>query len=149
VQVLFALRFVVAFALAQHKDVRDDAVGKAVREGGVRLAPDYVIRIFEAGALEKEDVVRGDWVPEWLVDCLADVHAYVAAIFQNAMALPEGKLQLPDVVMETFGRALGLEQGRAGYNELHGIGRHFGHAARVADYNEVFLFHAHIEGAGV
>ena len=56
------------------------------------------------------------------------------------------------VAAEVFGRSAPLivhvEIGRAGNDEVHGPVGHFGHVSGVADYNEVFLFHAHNYVAG-
>jgi len=105
--------------------------------------------------LKEKRVVCGNGVSAIVVHNVADVHADVATVFKHPVALREDELHVLEVVVEvllafrTFIAATHVKIGRSGCNELHGTVRHFGHPARVADYNEVFLFHAHNYRAGV
>ena len=119
---------------------------------GCRLAPHYVVPVLKARALQHEDVVRRVGVRASLAHHIADIHADMAPGLQDAEALVEDELHLLQVAAEVFGRAapfiVHIEIGRAGDDELHGAVGHFRHVSGVADYNEVFLCHAHNYRAG-
>ena len=89
-----------------------------------------------------------------VVDYVADIHADEAAVFQHPVALGKDNLHVLQVFIEVVGgvcavvAAAHVKIGRVCYHELHGAVRHFSHSARVADYNKVFVCHAHIDWAG-
>jgi len=123
--------------------------------GSIRLSPNKVVPVLEARALKEKEIMGGKRVLALVVHNIADIHADYAAFLKHPVALREGELHIVQVVIEAVKRAGALAAtahvkiGRVCNDELHGIVGQFGHPARVADYNEVGLFHAHIDRAWV
>lgn len=116
--------------------------------------PNEVIPVFEARALEEKGIVHWNWIFAFVVHNVADVHADYTAVLKHPVTFEKDELHLLQVVVEifkaarTFAAASNVKIRRICQDELHGIVGQFGHPARIPDYNEVGLFHAHNCRAG-
>jgi hypothetical protein len=116
--------------------------------------PDHIVPVVKAGSLQKDNIVRGNGALAVVAGTLANVHAHKAAVSKRAVAFIEDELEIQEIVAESFclpvtvRAAAALKAWWAGEHELRAPARHFIHLSRVADYNEVVLFHAHNYRAG-